>query len=383
MNFKALLLGGAAALLSFNGARAADAVMVPEPEPVEYVRVCDAYGAGFFYIPGTETCIQVSGYVWYQIGASGAQGVNDTPTFNGFAEDGWNKNVRARINFDARSETEWGTLRSYIRLQADWDGFGDGLLEVDQAWIALGGFRMGYTESAWAETYVGGVSTSGSHSDNAMSYGDQQRALMQYNFESNGFFGVLSLEDDALAGEGYIPDVVGVVGYAGGWGGLWARLGYVEGFDGSAHPLPLVGTNSGGFAASAGLELNVPNMEGSSLRLIGYYADGDHSYGNLHGPASAVFGGNGNSEWSVLASYGHTFSEKVSGSVGFQYFNNFYQGLTDLGTGLDGYSAELSLVYVPVNEFEIRSEIQYDKIDTLDGSVSGWLRFTRSFGGAE
>lgn len=25
--------------------------------PVEYVRVCDAYGTGFFYIPGTETCI--------------------------------------------------------------------------------------------------------------------------------------------------------------------------------------------------------------------------------------------------------------------------------------------------------------------------------------
>lgn len=24
--------------------------------PVEYVRVCDSYGAGFFYIPGTDTC---------------------------------------------------------------------------------------------------------------------------------------------------------------------------------------------------------------------------------------------------------------------------------------------------------------------------------------
>ncbi|MCR5858978.1 porin [Mesorhizobium sp. J428] len=44
---------------------AADAVLAPEPEPVEYVRVCDAYGAGFFYIPGTETCLQISGYVWY------------------------------------------------------------------------------------------------------------------------------------------------------------------------------------------------------------------------------------------------------------------------------------------------------------------------------
>jgi hypothetical protein len=70
MNIRSLLLGTAAALVAVSGARAADAVMAPEPEPVEYVRVCDAYGAGFFYIPGTETCLQISGYVWYQIGAT-------------------------------------------------------------------------------------------------------------------------------------------------------------------------------------------------------------------------------------------------------------------------------------------------------------------------
>lgn len=27
-------------------------------QPVEYVRVCDIYGAGFFYMPGTDTCLQ-------------------------------------------------------------------------------------------------------------------------------------------------------------------------------------------------------------------------------------------------------------------------------------------------------------------------------------
>lgn len=27
-------------------------------QPVEYVRVCDTFGAGFYYIPGTETCIR-------------------------------------------------------------------------------------------------------------------------------------------------------------------------------------------------------------------------------------------------------------------------------------------------------------------------------------
>ena len=84
MNIKSLLLGSAAALVAVSGARAADAVMAPEPEPVEYVRVCDAYGAGFFYIPGTETCLAISGYVWYQITASSYRGERDTVGFNDY-----------------------------------------------------------------------------------------------------------------------------------------------------------------------------------------------------------------------------------------------------------------------------------------------------------
>ena len=69
MNIKSLLLGSAAALVAVSGARAADAV-VYEPEPVEYVKVCDAYGAGFFYIPGTETCLKIDGYVRFRVTAT-------------------------------------------------------------------------------------------------------------------------------------------------------------------------------------------------------------------------------------------------------------------------------------------------------------------------
>ena len=89
MNIKSLLLGSAAALVAVTGARAADAVVVAEPEPVEYVRVCDVYGAGFYYIPGTETCLKVGGYIRYDIGvgALGHQDVDErrlakTPTMN-------------------------------------------------------------------------------------------------------------------------------------------------------------------------------------------------------------------------------------------------------------------------------------------------------------
>ncbi|MGB7257197.1 MAG: porin, partial [Pseudolabrys sp.] len=27
-------------------------------KPVQYVKICSLYGAGFYYIPGTDTCIK-------------------------------------------------------------------------------------------------------------------------------------------------------------------------------------------------------------------------------------------------------------------------------------------------------------------------------------
>ncbi len=92
MNIKSLLIGSAAALIAVSGARAADAV-VAEPEAVEYVRVCDAYGAGFFYIPGTETCLKIGGYVRYQIDFSSD---DDEQTRRG--DGGWRKKAVADLH---------------------------------------------------------------------------------------------------------------------------------------------------------------------------------------------------------------------------------------------------------------------------------------------
>ena len=35
----------------------------PADRPVEYVKICDAYGSGFYYIPGTEACLKLGGYI--------------------------------------------------------------------------------------------------------------------------------------------------------------------------------------------------------------------------------------------------------------------------------------------------------------------------------
>src|SRR6478672_11940518 len=57
---RSLLLGSAAGLLTVAGAQAAD-LPTRKAAPLNYVRICDAYGSGFFYIPGTETCLKVGG----------------------------------------------------------------------------------------------------------------------------------------------------------------------------------------------------------------------------------------------------------------------------------------------------------------------------------
>ncbi len=414
MKIKSLLIGSAAALVAATGAQAADAVVVAEPEPVEYVRVCDAYGVGFLYIPGTETCLRVSGYVWFQVAAGNYRAYTEVGTngdttgyYDSTTDDAWAPTTRARVNFDARSDTEWGTLRGFIRIQGTWNGSadGDGPASFDQAFIELGGWRLGYSESAWAQTQGGGASNWGSHSWGGMYYGYQQRHLLAYTFQGgNGFFGTISLEDDAAAGDGYVPDVVAKVGVNQGWGSAWVKIGWDESFEGSSHPdefggLLGTGSNSGGLGVGVGLQINIPNSPGSSLRLLGFYADGAHAF-NAGAPSAIIdLGGGvtvdefafyGGGEYSILASYKHAFSSTLNASIAVQYFNDLYWTGTDVSTGLDAWGGELSVVWYPVTNFEVRAELHYDDIidshpttfavsGDPDATTSGILRFTRYF----
>ena len=64
MRVKTFLLGSAAAVAVAGGAQAADLSIA---EPVDYVRVCDAFGVGYWYIPGTDTCIKLGGSVEFTV----------------------------------------------------------------------------------------------------------------------------------------------------------------------------------------------------------------------------------------------------------------------------------------------------------------------------
>src|SRR5215216_6808641 len=145
---KSLLLGSAAGLVAVAGAQAAD--LPVKAKPVEYVKVCSLYGEGFFYIPGTDTCLKIGGWVRVEsfINAGGSHAIYtsggaarndriDTPDFQ--------QRARTVVSFDARTQTEYGTLRSYARFGFDHTTGqpGTGLLYVERAFIQFAGFTAG------------------------------------------------------------------------------------------------------------------------------------------------------------------------------------------------------------------------------------------------
>ncbi|ERP86811.1 hypothetical protein Q669_32515, partial [Labrenzia sp. C1B10] len=110
MKLKSLMLGAAAAAAATT-AQAADLPVAPEP--VDYVRVCDAYGARFYYIPGTETCLRVGGRVRTQVIVNNTL---DNGAWGNRDSDGYSWLSRGYLYLDARTATEFGTLRAYVSM---------------------------------------------------------------------------------------------------------------------------------------------------------------------------------------------------------------------------------------------------------------------------
>ena len=172
---KSLLLGSAAALIAVSGAQAAD---MPVVEPVDYVRVCDAFGAGFHYIPGTETCLKFSGRVRTEIGI---RDDNDDDTVD---TTFLNSNFELVVN--ASSMTEVGMLVGQFAIA----GSNEGEVKLGDAWIAIGENILVGRETSRFD-FGGGY---GIYDD--VIYGDE--ALNQFTFImpfGNGLSMTLGLED--------------------------------------------------------------------------------------------------------------------------------------------------------------------------------------------
>ena len=118
---KSALLGSAAVLAVVAGAQAAD-LPSKKAAPATYVKICDAYGAGFFYIPGSDTCVKLGGYVRaeYQY----VPGKDTISASTGALQQSANLQsttgfeTRGRIDVDARTPTAMGVARTFVRLRA-------------------------------------------------------------------------------------------------------------------------------------------------------------------------------------------------------------------------------------------------------------------------
>ena len=209
MKLKSLLMGSAAALITSNMAYAADAPTA-EPEPMDSVKVCDMYGPGYFYIPGTDTCLKFEGY---------ARSTYEYVDLDGDdSENSWS--YRTRLNVRAKEETDLGTLESYIRLQADGSGETNADLDIDRALISLGGFRVGYSDVYWTTNH--GYGTPGPIADAPSGF--DQSMLVDYTLSFEGLDVTLGFQDEAGTAEDM--DVYAGVNYAGDGFSVATTLGY-------------------------------------------------------------------------------------------------------------------------------------------------------------
>ncbi len=358
MKIKSLLLGSAAAMaVATTGASAADAIIAAEPEPVEYVRVCDAFGSGYFYIPGTETCLKFSGLVRTRVfGSSQTSRLIGTldPVAGIFVNSGgdsYETSYRGRLTIDAKSDTELGELHGRLRFQGDSPSSApssDAAVGIDQAYLQLGGLFAGYSESAWVYSTNGGASGFGGKGIYDGNYGYQQRTMLQYQFNGANFFAVISLEDDGDA-TSWTPDIVGRIGGVFGGVTVYAVAAYDQ-------------DNGAPGADEFGIKLGANADIGSAGNFIaqGFYASGSTAYGANLGYVGSTW----TPEWSVLLAYGHDFTSTVTGYINGQYFSDFYNPATNASTGIDAWSVSGGLKWSPVTNFSVTADARYYNVDT-------------------
>ncbi|MDX8459344.1 porin [Mesorhizobium humile] len=385
MNIKSLLLGSAAALIAVSGARAADAVTVAEPEPAEYVKICDVYGAGYFYIPGTETCLRIGGYVRYDIGLGDVGSFDGSKAFDvrsGKEQSNWSKNARFTLKTWTGQETELGTLKTYTETRFNFGNKNDYAITTSDAfnrahnkgvslnfaWIQLGGLRVGKDESAF-DTFIGYAGNV--IQDTLVPYGNFDTNVVQYYFDAgNGFSAVVSLEEGSGKEtiDSYVPHVVGGVKYTQGWGDIVGVVAYDSNYEEWA------GKIRGDFNVTSELSLFAMFGYGSDKHLL----DDAGNFVDVHGRGFyKQWGGH----WAFWAGGTYKFNEKTA-------FNLQVSGDQD-----KNYGVAANVAYTVVPGLTVTAEVDYDHFGHFDdgtpfgnwtnadkkNSVGGLLRFQRDF----
>src|SRR6201747_1071715 len=265
---KSLILGSAAGLLAMSGAQAAD--LPVKAKAVEYVRICSLYGAGFWYIPGTDTCMKIGGYLRVDTTFNGS--IYDQPAGSADLGQGnryrdyFASRSRMAITVDTRTATEYGVVRTFgqgdfqFTTQANnntnpnnftespgavtqtnlLNQPGEGYVAVEMVFIQFAGFTFGKSASAYATPWHG---YPGNNSSFLLGGHDTVTGVnnIQYTAQfGNGVSGTIGLDDptvfnrtaiynlsQAIGGNGLsttayggfvVPDLVGNIRVDQAWG---------------------------------------------------------------------------------------------------------------------------------------------------------------------
>ena len=321
---RSLLLASATGLVAVSGASAADLGGIKKPAPAEYVRVCNAYGAGFFYIPGTQTCLKVGGRARFDYEYASNLNQNDGNTSgSGFRSVG-------RLVLDARTQSEYGPVRAFVRIDTEYRtghyatgsgeryglGFRTGatvgavgsgyaqkqtVVNLESAFVQFAGFTAGrltsFFEFGADQSYRGYAGIAG-YSVNQLAYTatfgsgfsatiavedpvNRQNAIGYAASGVNSYFVTAAgLGAQSAAGHSYyggnkaMPDIVGALRVDQGWGsaqlsGLVHAVNYGYAANG------LNPDTDYGFAVQGGVKVNVPMLApGDALWLQAAYAQG-------------------------------------------------------------------------------------------------------------
>jgi len=353
MRIRTFLLGSAAAFAVVGGAQAADLSVA---EPISYVKVCDAFGAGYFYIPGGDTCLKLSGYVRVNIDLHS----NANVYAGGTHSSTWDTDSRGFLGVDVSSMTELGELDGSFAFQSD---FGTGTqtntANLDHAYLKLGPFLAGMTETTFG--YGGPFTFNGTQTDTTTVN------QVRLSWAMSGFGIMVAAEDPrtlwgtSLPSTYSMPDLIAAVTMAQSkWDGKLA-FGVTQGGSGGG------ATSTTGFGINGGLTFKLDQIAaGDRFRIQGAWAS---NAGKFVGPGAITTAPNA---WSVLASFQHFWAPTLSTAVAASYLSE-----TAGPTGILGLNG--NLVWSPVTNFHAGIEADYSKASGTTGVVSGLIRLERDF----
>lgn len=280
---------------------------------------------------------------------------------------------RGRLNIDVRNETEWGTLRSQLRLQGGDTNQQDGPVAVDRALISVGGFRLGYSDS-FTTTHHG----YGYHraiADGFYSY--DQAIFFDYTWAANGFSATIGVQDSESAGaqfnnSGGIADFYVGFKYSGSWGNIAvSALHDGRAWDEADFALvPAAGDlwkqNEGAWTWRASFDWDLSEyFAGGGLR--GWYAGSDSPYNYSIGYVGGADGHiPADHEWGISLQAG--LGDNLNGYVGY----SAVAGNDDLNNiSYDAWSASVGVVWAPITGLTV--QVEYDHTEREHQATAGAL----------